>query len=75
MGTISHTLLTLEALRARGVAVAGVAFVGAPEPVAETAIARFGGAPMLGRLPLLDPLDAGSLAAAFAANIRTDLLS
>lgn len=69
LGTINHTLLTLEALRVRGVPVAGVAFVGEHEPVAETAIARLGGAPMLGRLPFLVPLDAETLAEAFAANI------
>lgn len=69
LGTISHTLLTLEALRARSIAVAGVAFIGEEEPVAEKAIARIGGAPILGRLPFLDPLDAGTLAEAFAANI------
>jgi len=75
LGTISHTLLTLEALRTRGIGVAGIAFVGEHEPVAEAAIARFGAAPILGRLPLLDPLDAGTLAAAFAAGIRMELLA
>ena len=29
LGTINHSLLTIEALRARGVAVHGVAFIGA----------------------------------------------
>lgn len=75
LGTISHTLLTMEALRARGIAIAGVAFVGDEEPVAEAAIARFGKVPVLGRLPMLDPLDAASLKDAFAANIRLDLLA
>ncbi|VVT11381.1 dethiobiotin synthase [Erythrobacter sp. EC-HK427] len=69
LGTISHTLMTLEVLRARGVTVAGVAFVGEEEPVAQKAIARLGGAPVLGRLPFLDPLDADTLAEAFAANV------
>ena len=75
LGTISHTLLTLETLRARNVTIAGVAFVGEAEPVAQAAIARFGKAPMLGRLPMLDPLDAVSLREAFAANFRLDLLA
>lgn len=74
LGTISHTLLTLEALQSRGVPVAGIAFVGEAEPVAEGTIARLGGPPVLGRLPMLDPLDATTLAKAFAA-IRTDLLA
>ncbi|GGD46344.1 ATP-dependent dethiobiotin synthetase BioD [Erythrobacter arachoides] len=75
LGTISHTLMTIEVLRARGIAIAGVAFVGAAEPVAETAITRIGKVPHLGRLPWLDPLDAETLAQAFADFIRTDLLT
>lgn len=75
LGTISHSLLSIEALRARGIAVAGVAFVGDEEPVAEGAITRIGKVPHLGRLPYLDPLDAETLAKAFAANIRMDLLA
>lgn len=75
LGTINHTLLTLEALRARHIPVAGVAFVGDEEPVAQQAIGRMGGAPILGRLPMLDPLDANTLAAAFAAHIELDKLA
>lgn len=75
LGTISHTLLSLEALRSRGVAVAGVAFIGNPEPVAETAITEIGQCPHLGRLPYLDPLNAKTLAAAFGKAIRMDLLT
>ncbi|KLI62808.1 dethiobiotin synthase [Aurantiacibacter marinus] len=75
LGTISHTLLTLEALRMRDIPIAGVAFVGEEEPVAQAAIAHFGQAPMLGRLPLLDPLTVETLQTAFAANIQLDLLA
>ncbi|MWV27166.1 dethiobiotin synthase [Aurantiacibacter rhizosphaerae] len=75
LGTISHSLLSIEALRARGIAVAGVAFIGEEEPVAEGAITRIADVPHLGRLPRLDPLNADTLAQAFAANIRMDLLT
>ncbi|MEP7223226.1 MAG: dethiobiotin synthase [Novosphingobium sp.] len=75
LGTINHSLLTLEALRARGLAVAGVAFTGPENVASEAAIVRFGACRHLGRLPWLDPLDADTLAAAFAANIRTDCLT
>ncbi|RJY10066.1 dethiobiotin synthase [Aurantiacibacter aquimixticola] len=74
LGTISHTLMTLEVLRARGVPVAGVIFVGEAELVAESAIQRFGAVAHLGRLPHLDPLGASALRDAFAANIRLDAL-
>lgn len=75
LGTISHSLLSLEALRTRVIPVAGVVFVGETEPVAEAAITRIGDCAHLGRIPRLEPLDRASLAAAFAAGIRTDLLA
>lgn len=75
LGTINHSLLTLEALKARGVPVAGVAFSGEANPASEKAIIGYGKVPHLGRLPRLDPLDAASLARTFAENIRTDLLA
>lgn len=74
LGTINHSLLSLEALRARDIAVAGVAFVGDANPASEAAIVRHGRCTHLGRLPWLDPLTAGTLAAAFATGIRLDLL-
>lgn len=69
LGTINHTLLSLEALRTRGIAVLGVVFSGDAEPVADEAIPRIGAVRHLGRLPHLDPLSAETLAQAFAAHI------
>lgn len=66
LGTINHSLLTLEALRSRGVAITGVAFIGEANPSSEEAIGRFGRVRRLGRLPRLDPLTPDSLAGAFA---------
>lgn len=68
LGTINHTLLSLEAMRARQIDVLGVAFSGDAEPVAEEAIARIGAVRHLGRLPHLDPLNAQTLSKAFAAH-------
>jgi dethiobiotin synthetase len=70
LGTINHTLLSLEALRARQIDVLGVVFSGDAEPVAEEAIARIGAVRHLGRLPYLDPLKAETLSSAFAAHIN-----
>lgn len=72
LGTINHTLMTLEALRSRGVAVHGVAFVGEAVEDSEATICRIGQARLLGRLPLLDRLDAASLATAFADHFRVE---
>jgi dethiobiotin synthetase len=67
LGTINHSLLSLEALRRRGVPIHGVAFNGDPVEDSEATIAALGGVRRLGRLPRLDPLDATSLREAFAA--------
>lgn len=68
LGTINHSLLSIEALRHRGVPIHGIAFIGDAQPDSEATIARLGGVRRLGRLPQLDPLDADTLAAAFAAH-------
>ena len=70
LGTINHSLLSIEALRRRGVPLAGIAFIGDPHEENERIIPQLAKVPSLGRLPRLDPLDAISLKAAFAENIR-----
>jgi len=67
LGTINHSLLTLEALRRRDIVVRGLAFIGDEYATAQQTIARLGKAPVLGRLPHLDPLNRETLRAAFAA--------
>ena len=67
LGTINHTLLTIEALRARNVTVHGVAFIGDANPDNEATIAAMGGVRRLGRLPRLPVLAPAPLAEAFAA--------
>jgi dethiobiotin synthetase len=70
LGTINHSLLSIEALRSRGAQLAGIAFIGDPHAENERIVPQLAGVPSLGRLPHLDRLDPASLAAAFAANIR-----
>jgi dethiobiotin synthetase len=72
LGTINHTLLSIEALRARGVTVLGVAFVGEAQEDSEATICAMGKVRRLGRLPRLDPLTPQSLRAAFADNFRLE---
>jgi dethiobiotin synthetase len=67
LGTINHTLLSLEALKRRGINVLGIVFVGEPRPDSERTIVEFGGTRSLGRLPILPLPDANALKAAFAA--------
>lgn len=70
LGTINHSLLSIEALRRRNIPVLGIAFVGEENADSERTICEMGGVRRLGRLPFVDPLDAPSLRLAFAANFR-----
>ena len=67
LGTINHSLLSIEALRSRGVPILGIAFVGDAIEDSEATIAALGKVRRLGRLPRLDPLNATTLADAFTA--------
>ncbi len=68
LGTINHTLLSLEAMARRSIPLHGIAFAGDACEEVENAILAFGKVRRLGRLPPLDPLNAGALAGAFHAN-------
>lgn len=70
LGTINHSLLTIEALRARGVPIHGLAFLGEAVPDSEAIIAAISGARRLGRLPTIAPLNSETLAEAFAAGFN-----
>ncbi len=63
VGTINHTLLTLEALRHRAIQVAGVVMVGDRNVDNRAAIERYGDTVVIGEMPLFSPLDAASIAA------------
>ncbi len=68
LGTINHSLLTIEALNGRNIPILGIAFVGEQMEESERVICAIGGVKHLGRLPLLDTLDKAALDAAFDAH-------
>jgi dethiobiotin synthetase len=68
LGTINHSLLSIGALRARGVAVLGVAFIGDSNEESERIIADMGAVHRLGRLPRLATLTPDALKTAFLQN-------
>ncbi|OJF96265.1 dethiobiotin synthase [Pararhizobium antarcticum] len=72
LGTINHTLLSLEALHRRDIPVFGVAFIGDEQTETQAIIASMGGVPVLGRLPRLDPLTPQSLRQAFQSHFAMD---
>jgi dethiobiotin synthetase len=72
LGTINHSLLSIEALRARDVPILGLAFVGDANEDNEATICQIGGVKRLGRLPILDPLDTDTLRGAFHQHFRIE---
>lgn len=74
LGTINHTLLSIEALKARAIPIIGVAFIGDANLPSEAAICRFGGVRHLGRLPHLTPLNAATLQDAMRAQFESAAL-
>ncbi len=64
LGTINHTLLTLEALRARDIPIAGVVMNGPKNRDNRQAIEKFGDVVVVGELEPLQPLSQERLLAA-----------
>ncbi len=61
LGTINHTLLSLEALRSRELPVAGVIMVGEKSPHNRQAIEEYGQISVLAEIPHLETLNRDSL--------------
>ena len=72
LGTINHSLLSIEALRHRGIELLGIAFIGESNPESESAICEIGRVQRLGRLPRLSPLTRGTLREAFVVSFKPD---
>jgi dethiobiotin synthetase len=70
LGTINHSLLSIEALRARSISLLGVAFIGDENRESEDIIVAIGQAHHLGRLPRLPSLTRAALKAAFAEHFN-----
>ena len=63
LGTINHTLLSLEAIRRRGLPLAGVVVNGPETPHNRAAIERYGRVEVIAEIPWLDQLTTATLAA------------
>jgi dethiobiotin synthetase len=69
LGTINHTLLTLEALRARSLRIVGVLMSGDRSVDNRVAIEHYGKTCVIGEMPRLDPLARETLAEWSAAHL------
>lgn len=61
LGTINHTLLSLEALRTRGIEIAGLIINGTKAPHNRQALEQYGGVPVIAEIDYLDPLNREAL--------------
>ncbi|SFT37962.1 dethiobiotin synthetase [Pseudovibrio denitrificans] len=72
LGTINHSLLSIEALRARGCNLLGIVFIGDEVADSERTIAEYAGVKKLGRLPLLKEITPETIRTAFVENFRLE---
>ncbi len=70
LGTINHSLLSIEALRKRSIDILGIVFVGNEMENSESTIIEMGKVKHLGRLPYLSECNPKTLRAAFKENFR-----
>jgi len=61
LGTLNHTLLSLEALSHRRIPVLGLVLNGPSHPDNPRTLAEFGGVPLLAELPPIEPLNRAGL--------------
>jgi dethiobiotin synthetase len=62
LGTLNHCLLSIEALRARGIHLLGLVLNGPPHPDNPRTLSELSGVPVLAQLPPLNPPTAEALA-------------
>jgi dethiobiotin synthetase len=70
LGTINHTLLTIEALKRRAIPLRGIIFTGDEIADTQCTIAAFSGAKILGRVPVVERLNAEALRSVFATGFK-----
>lgn len=75
VGTINHTLLTIEKLKRYNIPLIGVIYSGSPENTEnQQIIENFSGTKSLGILPLISPINAGTLFQAMHDHIDLALI-
>ena len=72
LGTINHTLLSIEALYKRDIPIYGIVFIGDENEDNMKTIGQFSEGKILGRLPWLETLNAETLLKAFNENFNIE---
>lgn len=61
LGSINHTLLSLESLKHRNIAIKGIVYNGEMDSYSEAAIQRFSNVKILGYIPFIEKLDSKTI--------------
>ncbi len=72
LGSINHTLLTVEALKSRNLSCAGIIFSGEEDPSSEEIIKKMTGLPVIGRIDL-EPYFDRNVVLEYADKLRSKL--
>jgi dethiobiotin synthetase len=72
LGTINHTLLSVECLRGAGIEIHGVVLIGPENIDNKTAIERYGKIQVIGQVPLLETINHKTLSATFATHFAKE---
>jgi len=72
LGTINHTLLSLQVLRAAGLHVNGVVMIGAENAENRKAIEHYGNTRVIGWIPVLTSIDRRTLLEVFDLHFNRD---
>ena len=70
LGTINHTLLSIEALQRRGMNLLGLVFIGEDNPDTLRSIAEISGARILGHVPFIDVPTPDTMCRLFTERVR-----
>ena len=72
LGTINHTLLSVECLRNAGIQILGVVLIGPENADNKAAIERYGRIQVIGQLPVLETINRESLCEAYARHFNRE---
>lgn len=73
LGTINHTLLSIEAMKRRSIPLFGIAFIGPDIVDTQEMIAMLSGVRVLGRLPMMAEINPCTLHDAFSQNFDKNI--
>lgn len=75
LGTINHTLLSVEAMRHRGIPLFGIAFIGDENRETQRIIGNASGTQIVGRLPWIAEMSCDGLRRAFVENFDLSIFA